>query len=154
MHFDAHADLRQDYLGEPLSHACVMRRCLEKMNGPQCLLQIGIRSGPKEEWEWMRSHHTIMDSPKTLQKRLADLGKNRPVYVSIDLDVFDPGLFCGTGTPEPGGMPFTEFYSWLEIIAQFNVVSADVMELSPVYDASGVSSLVAAKVVRECLLGL
>lgn len=153
VHFDAHADLRDNYLGEKLSHACVIRRCSDLLNNPKKLMQIGIRSGPREEFHWMREHKTLMPNPETLAKQLKELG-SPPVYLTIDLDVFDPALFPGTGTPEPGGMFFPEFYQWLNVIAQHNVVGADIMELSPQYDTSGVSNVVAAKTLRECLLAL
>ena len=153
VHFDAHADLRDNYLGEPLSHACVIRRCMDLMKNPKRLMQIGIRSGPREEFQWMREHQTLMPNPEKLASQLKDLG-NPPIYLTIDLDFFDPALFPGTGTPEPGGLFFPEFYQWLNVIAQHNIVGADIMELSPQYDTSGVSSIVAAKTLRECLLAL
>ena len=150
--FDAHADLRHDYLGETLSHACAMRRVLEHLKGPQYLSQIGIRSGPKSEWQWIREQGSVVETPLALSERLGKLPADTPIFVTIDLDVFDPSLFPGTGTPEPGGLTFQDFYQWLAVLQKHPIIGVDVMELSPHYDASGVSSLVAAKTVRECLL--
>ncbi|WP_303673509.1 agmatinase [Vampirovibrio chlorellavorus] len=150
LHFDAHADLRDDYLGEKLSHATVLRRVTELI-GPERLVQIGIRSGPREEFEWMRQNGTLLEKPEDLARGLQRL-QGRPVFLTIDLDVLDPSILCGTGTPEPGGMSFSTFMDWLLPFAGLNFVGADVVELSPHYDASGVSNVVAAKVVREVLL--
>lgn len=150
LHFDAHADLRDDYLGEKLSHATVLRRVTE-LTGPERLVQIGIRSGPREEFEWMRQNGTLLEKPEDIARGLQRL-QGRPVFLTIDLDVLDPSILCGTGTPEPGGMSFSTFMDWLLPFAGLNFVGADVVELSPHYDASGVSNVVAAKVVREVLL--
>lgn len=150
IHFDAHTDLREEYLGEKLSHATVMRRISEIIS-PERLMQIGIRSGTREEFQWMKKHNTLINDrsqiPEIIQ-RLA--GKN--VFISIDLDVLDPGIFSGTGTPEPGGMSFNELISWVVAFSGLNIVGADVVELAPNYDTSGVSTVTAAKVIRELLL--
>jgi agmatinase len=150
LHFDAHADLRDDYLGEKLSHATVLRRIVDLI-GPERLVQLGIRSGPKEEFDWMRHHGTLLENRGDLPKALARLA-NRPVFLTIDLDVLDPSIMSGTGTPEPGGMSFSTFVEWLMAFSGLNFVGADVVELSPHYDPSGVSTVVAAKVVREVML--
>jgi agmatinase len=150
VHFDAHADVREDYLNEKLSHACVMRRISEIIT-PQNLIQIGIRSGTSEEFAWMKDNNTLVKSQEELKSRLEFL-QNKPVFLSIDLDVLDPSLMSGTGTPEPGGMNYNEFMSWLMLLKDTNIVGADILELSPHYDNSGVSTATAAKVVREVLL--
>lgn len=150
LHFDAHADLRDDYLGEKLSHATVLRRVTDLI-GPERLVQIGIRSGPKEEFAWMREHGTLLERKEDIARGLQRL-QGRPVFLTIDLDVLDPSILCGTGTPEPGGMSFSTFIEWLLAFQGLNFVGADVVELSPHYDASGVSNVVAAKVVREVML--
>lgn len=150
--FDAHTDLRESYLEEPLSHACVMRRVAELL-GPEALVQIGIRSGTSEEFEWMATHKTQVVSSALFQMRLLPwIDSQVPIYVTIDLDVLDPSVFPGTGTPEPGGMQFNQLMEWLTMLKRANIVGFDVVELSPPYDASGVSNVVAAKVVRELLL--
>jgi agmatinase len=150
VHFDAHADLRDNYLGETLSHATVLRRVSELV-GPQNMAQIGIRSGPAEEFDWMRDNgtlfHYVSDAPAVVE-RLA----NRPVFLTIDLDVLDPSILPGTGTPEPGGFTFEYLQTWLKALKPLQFVGGDLVELSPHYDASGVSSVVAAKALREALL--
>lgn len=152
LHFDAHADLREDYLGEKLSHATVLRRMVEYAS-PDRLVQIGIRSGPKEEFDWMERNNTLLKhhDSEQVSKGLSRLA-NRPVFLTIDLDVLDPSIMSGTGTPEPGGLTFNELVSWLKCFSGLNFVGADVVELSPHYDPSGVSNVVAAKVIREALL--
>ena len=81
--------------------------------------------------------------------------KDRPVYFTVDLDVMDPSVFPGTGTPEPGGVSFEELRKAVTLVCQkANVVALDANELSPHYDASGASTAVAAKIVREMLLAL
>lgn len=152
LHIDAHTDLRHDYLGEPLSHATVVRRAVELID-PARLVQIGLRSGTREEFAWVRAHGTLVADQgdvATAVGKLADL----PVYLTLDLDVLDPSIFPGTGTPEPGGMQFNELIEWLLPFRGLNVVGADVVELSPPYDPTGVSPVVAAKVIRELLLML
>lgn len=154
IHIDAHTDLREDYLGEKLSHASVIRRCHEFL-GDGRIFQFGIRSGLKEEFEWAKEH-TYMErfSLDTLKEKITEL-QDVPVYITIDLDVLDPGVFPGTGTPEPGGITYREL---LEAINQFQtlkqIVAADVVELSPPYDPSGASTAMACKTIRELLLTL
>ncbi len=148
LQLDAHADLREVYLGSRNSHACAMRRCLESASE---LIQFGIRSGTREEWVWMRAQDTVCDLAG-LEARLAELDK--PIYLTVDIDGFDPSLVCGTGTPEPGGFTWREFEQICGFLRRCSapIVGFDVMELAPDLDPSRVSSLVAAKVVRELLL--
>ncbi|MDD3014075.1 MAG: agmatinase [Candidatus Gastranaerophilales bacterium] len=150
VHFDAHADLREEYLGETLSHATVMRRIVDKI-GAERIIQIGIRSGTKEEFQWMETNKTLLDDKSRIQEALKKLA-GRPVFISVDLDVLDPSIMSGTGTPEAGGMTFNEFMSWLLEFKGQNIVGADVVELSPHYDQSGASTALAAKVIREMLI--
>lgn len=154
LHFDAHADLREDYLGVKLSHACVLRRCWE-LCGDGKIFQFGIRSGDREEFRWGAAHvSTHKFDLDGLAACLEGLGE-RPVYFTLDLDVLDPSVFPGTGTPEPGGVTFEELRKAVTLVCQkANVVACDVNELSPPYDQSGVSTMVACKIVREMLLAL
>ena len=154
LHFDAHADLRDDYLGVGLSHACVLRRCWE-LCGDGKIFQFGIRSGDREEFRWGASHvSTHKFDLSGLETCLEQLGE-APVYFTLDLDVLDPSVFPGTGTPEPGGVAFEELRKAVTLVCQrANVVACDVNELSPPYDPSGVSTMVACKIVREMLLAL
>ncbi|WP_067727447.1 agmatinase [Oceanobacillus damuensis] len=154
IHIDAHTDLRHDYLGEKLSHASVIRRCHEFL-GDGRIFQFGIRSGLKEEFEWAKEH-TYLEafSLDTLKDKIREL-QDVPVYITIDLDVLDPGIFPGTGTPEPGGITYRELLVAINRLQELNqIVAADVVELSPPYDASGASTAIACKTVRELLLTL
>jgi agmatinase len=151
IHFDAHADLRDDYIGEKLSHATVIRRVWELV-GDDSVFQLGIRSGCREEFEWGREHvSTERFGAKSLRGKAEKL-KDRPVYVTIDLDVLDPAEFPGTGTPEAGGFSFAELLEAVEACAELNITGFDLCELSPHYDASGISTAVACKTLRETLL--
>ena len=152
IHFDAHADLRDDYLGVPLSHACVMRRCWELVGNGR-IFQFGIRSGDREEFSWGRTHvRTNRFNFDTLEEVVEQL-QGKPVYFTLDLDVLDPSVFPGTGTPEPGGVSFEELRKAATLVcSKLRIVGCDVNELSPHYDQSGVSTIVACKIVREMLL--
>lgn len=154
LHFDAHADLRDDYLGQKLSHACVLRRCWEIV-GDGHIFQFGIRSGDREEFRFAEEH-TVMRKfdLEGLAEVVAKL-RGRSVYLTLDLDVLDPSIFPGTGTPEAGGVSFDELRRALTLAcSNLNIVGCDVNELSPVYDQSGVSTAVACKIVREMLLAM
>ena len=154
IHFDAHADLREDYLGVKLSHACVMRRCYDLL-GDGRIWQFGIRSGTRDEFAFMREGHVTTEpfSVKTLSS--LSFPEGTPVYLTVDLDVLDPSEFPGTGTQEAGGLRFTELLSALtEILRRFNVVALDNVGLSPGLDASGRSTALACKILREQLLSL
>lgn len=146
VHFDAHTDLREEYLGEEMSHSAVMRH-ISKIVGPENIKQIGIRSGMKEEWEFMRKHGMLIDKYFGLDSLLG-----KKIFVTVDLDVLDPSVMPGTGTPESGGMQFNELVGWFEYLKDFDIIGADVVELAPDYDASGVSTAVASKVIRELLM--
>ena len=149
---DAHADLREDYLGVKLSHACVMRRCYDIL-GDGRIWQFGIRSGTRDEFEFMKAGHVVTEpfSVKTLSA--LEFPKGTPVYLTVDLDVLDPSEFPGTGTQEAGGLRFGELLSALtEIFSRFNVVAFDNVELSPALDPSGRSTALACKLLREELL--
>lgn len=152
IHFDAHADLREDYLGEKLSHATVMRRNWEIL-GDNRIYQYGIRSGEKSEFEFAKAGHVFMNkfNLKEFDETVKTL-QGKPVYVSLDLDILDPSIFPGTGTPEPGGVTFNDLLAAISALASLNIVGMDINELSPVYDQSGVSTIVACKLIREMLL--
>mgnify|MGYP005781926751 FL=1 len=155
LHFDAHTDLREDYLGVKLSHACVIRRCWEVL-GDGRIHQFGIRSGEKAEFEWARSGHTDFHpfSLEGLEDTIQAL-KGKNVYFTLDLDVLDPSVFPGTGTPEPGGISFLELMRGaVRVCRELNLVGCDVNELCPPCDPTGASTAVACKIIREMLLGL
>ena len=154
LHFDAHADLRQEYLGVELSHACVLRRCWELTEDGR-IHQFGIRSGDREEFRWGKDHvETRKFDFEGLEETLDRL-KGKPVYFTLDLDVLDPSVFPGTGTPEPGGVSFEELRKAAELVCRkADVAACDVNELSPPYDPSGISTAAACKIVREMLIAL
>ena len=155
IHFDAHADLRDDYLGAKLSHACVLRRCHELL-GDGRIHQFCIRSGDREEFRFAKNHTDLHPFDFTglddLCEALARTGA--PVYFTIDLDCLDPSCFPGTGTPEAGGVTFPQLLKAILTVTKTNVVAADLNELAPMLDPSGVSTATACKVLRELLLAL
>jgi agmatinase len=151
IHFDAHADLRDDYLGAKLSHATVMRRVWELL-GDGKIHQFGIRSGDKSEVLWSPERvYTQKFNFSTLEDTVHKL-KDKPVYFSLDLDVLDPSVFPGTGTPEAGGVSFHDVMAAISLLSQLNIVGFDMVELSPTYDPSGISTAIACKLLRELLL--
>lgn len=159
LHFDAHADLRDEYLGQHLSHACVLRRCYDIV-GDGRIFQFGIRSGDREEFRFAEKHTVMFKTgidgvsfdalPDVIEKL-----KGKNVYLTIDLDVLDPAFFCGTGTPEAGGATFNQLLdAIIKIGNSLNIVGADLNELSPHYDQSGASTAIACKLLRETLLAV
>jgi len=152
LHFDAHADLRDDYLGEKLSHATVMRRIYEVVGGDR-IFQLGIRSGAREEFQW-GSKNTRMYPGKVLEPLPGIINeiKEMPVYITLDIDVVDPAYAPGTGTPEPGGCSAREILKALHLLKDLNVVGMDLVEVCPVYDQSQATALLAAKLVRDAIL--
>lgn len=154
IHFDAHTDLREDYLGAKLSHACVIRRCHDIL-GDGRIHQFGIRSGERAEWKFARAGHTDLH-PFNLNglKETVKALQNAPIYFTIDLDVLDPSCFPGTGTPEAGGVDFMQLLEAILTVCSGNVVAADVNELCPILDQTGASTAIAGKVVRELMLAI
>ena len=167
IHFDAHADLREDYLGNPLSHACVLRRCHDLV-GDGRIFQFGIRSGTREERQFMRDGHvtTELFSDKTLPSVVEEISHRHsslnthpstllppPVYLTIDMDVLDPSEFPGTGTQEAGGFRYDQLVADMRLICEkLNVVAIDNVELNPHLDPTGRSTALACKFLREELL--
>jgi len=155
IHFDAHADLRDDYLGAKLSHACVIRRCYELV-GDGRIHQFCIRSGDRDEFRFADEHTDLhkfdFDGLTELVTELKS--DNLPVYFTIDLDCLDPSVFCGTGTPEAGGVNFKELLNAILEVSKTNIVGADLNELAPMLDISGASTAVACKVLRELILSI
>lgn len=151
VHFDAHTDLREEYLGVKKSHATVIRRCHDLV-GDGRIFQFGIRSGERREFVWAEEHtHLNKFNFDTLEDVVEQL-KGKPVYFTLDLDVLDPSQFPGTGTPEAGGVTFLQLMDALRLISELNIVGLDMNELSPPYDTSGASTAMACKLLREILL--
>ena len=155
IHFDAHADLRDDYLGANLSHACVIRRCHDLI-GDGRIHQFCIRSGERDEFAFAKEHTDMHPFDFNGLDRLVDNLKASgvPVYFTIDLDCLDPSAFPGTGTPEAGGVTFMQLLGAMRKVCEANIVAADVNELAPMLDPTGVSTATACKVLRELLLAL
>ena len=152
LHLDAHADLRDEYQGYHYSHASIIRRCLDHFGPGHQLLQFGIRSGTREEYAWMRENQTLAASLDAFVAFIEAQPADRPIYLTLDLDYFDPAFLPGTGTPEPGGQDFISFIRIVQALRHKNMVAADVVELSPPVDATGNSDVFATKVVRELIL--
>ena len=153
--WDAHADLRDDYLGERLSHACAMRRILD-LEGVGPLRQFGVRSGTREEFEWMRAKDTLRPlSPEAVSAALKET-VDSAIYLTLDVDVVNPGEMPGTGSPEPGGPGFDALIDCIRVLdaSGARIVGADVVELAPEWDPTGASAVAAAKIVRELALVL
>jgi agmatinase len=156
IHFDAHADLREDYLGNPLSHACVLRRCHDIL-GDGRIFQFGIRSGTRDERMFMKDGHVVTElfSDSTLASVVESIGPGAPVYLTIDMDVLDPSEFPGTGTQEAGGLSYSRLVEDARLVcSKLNVVAVDNVELNPMLDPSGRSTALACKFLREELLFL
>jgi agmatinase len=153
IHFDAHTDLRQEYLGTPLSHATVIRRVWDLV-GDGRIFQYGIRSGDRSEFIWSKEHISTQKFDFTGLSETVNSLKGKPVYFTIDLDVLDPSVFPGTGTPEAGGVTFLQLLDAIKTVCRLNIVGCDINELSPVYDPSGMSTAVACKILRELLLAI
>ncbi|NLB78799.1 MAG: agmatinase, partial [Clostridiaceae bacterium] len=151
LHLDAHADVRDTYMGVSLSHATVMRRIWDKI-GDKRIWQFGVRSGEKYEFEWANEHNTLNIFDLYGIENALDIIAERPIYLTIDLDVLDPSVFPGTGTPEHGGISFMDLISFILKLRKNFIVGADLVELAPQYDISGISTAAACKILRELAL--
>jgi len=152
LHLDAHADLRDGYQGYHYSHAAAIRRCLDRFGSGHNLAQFGIRSGTREEFHWMRERRTLYPDLSAFIGYIAKIPAGRPIYLTLDLDYFDPAFLPGTGTPEAGGGDFHSFIEIVRALKGKNLVGSDVVELAPALDPTGNSEVFAAKVVRELIL--
>lgn len=151
IHLDAHTDLREEYLGQRLSHASVIRRCHD-LCGDGRIFQFGIRSGEREEFLWAKEHTYLEKYAASSLPEVIEKLHGKPIYLTIDLDVLDSSVFPATGTPEAGGIGFLDLMSAMKTATELNIVGCDVNELSPPYDSTGASTALACKVVRELLL--
>ena len=156
IHMDAHTDLREDYEGEPLSHAAIIRKAADLI-GPKNVYSFGIRSGLKEEFQWAKEngmHITKFEVLEPFKEVLPQLA-GRPVYVTIDIDVLDPAHAPGTGTVDCGGITSKELLASIHAIADsdINVVGCDLVEVAPIYDPSEQTVNTASKLIREMILG-
>ena len=145
VHFDAHTDLREQYLGVELTHSGVMYQ-ISRLVGFENIVQIGIRSGEKEEFELIKKYSTQIYKPCELERF-----KDKNIFVTIDLDVLDPSIMSGTGTPEAGGLSYRELMEWILELKKYNIIGADIVELAPDLDPTKVSTATACKLIREVL---
>ena len=163
VHFDAHTDLRDDYIGEKLSHSTVIKRCYDEMQAKSTnkkksektirIFQFGIRSGERYEFEFAKQNTYLCKNDFSGLADILPIIKDKPVYLTVDLDILDPSEFPGTGTPEAGGVRYLELLKATEQIAKAsNVVAADIVELNPMLDNTGISTALACKYLREVLL--
>ena len=151
LQIDAHADLREDYLGDTLCHCTVMKRVVDRL-GKGRLFQIGVRSGIEEEFRLARSMKSIVPLDRGSLRSMVKRLRSKPVYVTLDLDAIDPSLLPGVGTPEPGGLTFQAFLALLKEIQPLRVIGFDMVELTPDYDPTRISSITASVILREMIL--
>jgi agmatinase len=151
IHFDAHADLRPDLWGDEWTHATILGRVGDRI-GFENLFQFGIRSGSKEEWDIAQQHGTLHPFTKEEIAKVLDSLSDRPVYLTCDMDVLDPSIYPGTGTPEPGGIDYATFIGGLKQLKGRRLVGMDCLELAPHYDPTGVSAITMAKTLREMII--
>lgn len=137
LHFDAHADLRDGYMGEHYSHAAAIRRCLDEPN--LTVASFGIRNISAEEIPFLEANrhrihmHWAKDKKHWDLKKIVELFKGRPTYLTFDLDGFDASLMPATGTPEPGGLFWDDVIDIIQTVSQVaTIVGADINELAPV----------------------
>jgi len=154
IHLDAHADLRDGYLGNYYSHASIIRRSLDHFGPGHQLIQYGIRSGTRDEYNWMKENKSICQSRQEFFERVKSIPENTPVYVTLDLDFFDPSFLPGTGTPEAGGEDFHTYVSMLKVLKDKKFVGGDIVELAPEIDPTNNSAVFATKVLREMICAL
>jgi len=146
--FDAHTDLREDYEGVKLSHATVMRRIVE-LSGIN-LIQLGIRSGTKEEFQFAKKNNFLY-SFTDIEKIIKQI-KGKNIFITVDIDVFDPAYVPAVGNPESGGIDFIKFMEFIKNLKIDNLIGADVVELIPHIDTTYASAVFAAKLIRELLI--
>ncbi len=152
--FDAHPDLRTEYLGEAWNYASAMTRVLDHL-GPDRLYQIGLRTGDREEWVPPRGTRLFPGWAGSAEDAAASIAEElvgQPLYVTIDIDVLDPSIVPGTGAPEPGGITVTDLLAALRHLARARVIGFDLVEVSPRWDPSGRSGITAAAIVRDAIL--
>ncbi len=153
IHLDAHTDLREEYLGEQLSHSAVIKRVWDII-GDDKIYQFGIRSGERYEFEFAKKHTIMQRFNLDGFAEVVEKLKGKPVYFTLDLDILDPSIFSGTGTPEAGGVSYMELQQAVMQLEELDIVGCDINELAPSYDTSGVSTAVACKIVREIMLAI
>ncbi|MBC8278339.1 MAG: agmatinase [FCB group bacterium] len=148
---DAHADLRDEYKGSQNNSVCTSRR-IGDIIGLDRIKIFGVRSGTMEEFKLVHENDLRVGLFEEDLEKMVRFLEKKPVYLSLDLDVFDPSLMPGTGMPEPGGITYNVFLELCRRLRQITFVGFDVVELSPGLDTSGASPILAASCVRELML--
>ncbi len=159
IHLDAHRDLRDEYMGDRLCHATVMRRVLDGMPADR-LIQIGVRSCSKEEDEFAAGAGVVaynadqtIDDPKRMIADVKKIVGESKIYLSLDLDVLDPAFAPGVSTPEPGGLSTVQLLRIIRELGKLNLVGFDVVELVPPHD-DGTTAFAAATIIYEILAAM
>lgn len=152
--FDAHPDLRREFLGESWNYASAMTRVLDHLP-PERLYQVGLRTGDREEWLPPRGTRVFpgwtVPVAEAAAQVAADVGPH-PLYVTLDIDVLDPTVAPGTGSPEPGGIAVADLLAALRQLGTARIVGLDLVEVSPLWDPSGRTAVTAAAILREAIL--
>lgn len=145
---DAHTDLRDSYENEIFCHATVMRRIIDVLSKDR-VFQLGIRSGEKEEFEFNETgiFSDVCLCPEVLNELI-----QYPIYLTIDMDILDPAYAPGVGIPEPAGITTHKLLEAIYSLKPLNIIGVDLVEVSPIYDASEVTAITAAKIIREAIL--
>ncbi len=148
IHFDAHCDLRDEYLGEKVCHATALRR-VSDIIGIEKIYQFGIRSGPKEEFEFNKNlfKFKAYEPLKKIINKIQD-----PLYLTVDIDVLDPRVMPCVATPEPGGISYQELLDSLLLLKGRTIIGADILEYNPLTAAPYPSGCTAAGLLREMIL--
>jgi agmatinase len=156
--FDAHMDLRDDYLGEKWSHATVMRRISEEVGLPN-LIEVGTRAPSKEEYTFAKKNglnfftsDAIKKNPRETVEKIKKLLKgSSKIFLTIDMDCLDPSVAPGVGNPEPEGIDLTALLDLIQAIVDYRITGFDVVEVSPPNDPSGITAVAAAKIALELI---
>jgi guanidinobutyrase len=163
VHVDAHTDTNDHMFGEPVAHGTIFRRAIEEnLINPHKMVQIGQRTTgySADDFEWVRQQGVrLVNAEECWYQSLTPLmaevretiGTETPVYLSFDIDGIDPAFAPGTGTPEPGGLTNTQAIEIIRGCWGLNLVGSDLVEVSPQYDTTGNTALLAANLVFEML---
>ena len=166
VHVDAHADTNDTMFGERITHGTIFRRAIEEgLVAPDRMYQIGLRATGygADDFDWARAQGvTVVPAEDCWHTSLAPLmdnvrgvlGSQQPAYLSFDIDGLDPSVAPGTGTPEPGGLAGSQGLEIIRGCAGLNLVGCDLVEVSPPYDTTGNTALLAANLVFEMLCAL
>jgi len=149
LQWDAHTDLRSEYEGAAICHATVMRRLLD---AGVPLVQLGIRAGTREEFAIARQRSLHVSRAVEPPASLLESLRERPLYLTVDIDVLDPAIAPGTGNPEPAGAAYADLLAALRSLSRHRIVGMDLVEVAPPWDPGGTTPVIAASLLRDMLL--